>query len=132
MRFRHMEWGRGGAPSRLVWWKSQAGVCHCLSVDATITVPLVTLSVFLFSLLSKSEQSSAELSRAFCSLRAGRGCPHRRGVACKGYTEAELTSTGHPVTGRQEGAKTGKKGHKVTGRQGRIDSWADMYELEDK
>lgn len=67
VRFGHMEWGRG-APIRLVWWKSQAGVCHCLSVDATVTVPLVTLSVFLFSLLSKSEQSSAELSRAFCSL----------------------------------------------------------------
>lgn len=74
----------------------------------------------------KSEQSSAELSRVFCSL----GAHTEVGGVCKGHTVAELTSRGHPVTGGQEGVNTGKKGHKVTGGQGRTESWADVYELE--
>lgn len=104
------------------------GLSLSLSVVAIIIAPLVILSIFLFSLLPKPQQSLwAELSRAFCS--GNREIePTQRWFGIY-RTGTELTSRGHPLTGRQEGAKmnikkrtqnyrqTGKDSCRITGRQ---------------
>ena len=112
------------------------GFSLSLSVVVIIIAPLVILSIFLFSLLPiflfsllpKPQQSLwAELSRAFCS-RNREIEPTQRWFGIY-RTCTELTSRGHPVTGRQEGAKmnikkrtqnyrrTGKDSCRITGRQ---------------